>query len=75
MEHFGDRMFEHYQEFALTSNKYDNAKRLPHSASLSCQRLGNLIFKGTHNSYQCHGDAPNMGHLVNVQMDDFGVWE
>jgi hypothetical protein len=33
-----------------------------------------LIFKGTHNSYQCHGDTPNMGHLVDVQMDDFGVW-
>ena len=38
------------------------------------ERIGSLILKGTHNSYQCHGDPPNMGHLVNVQMDDFGVW-
>ena len=36
--------------------------------------VGELIFKGSHNSYQCHGDTPNMGHLLDAQMDDFGVW-
>ena len=36
--------------------------------------IGQLILKGTHNSYQCHGDTPNMGHWVNTQIDDFGVW-
>src|SRR5215510_2213468 len=34
----------------------------------------NLIFKGTHNSYQCHFDTPCMNHPPHIQIDDFGVW-
>jgi hypothetical protein len=46
--------------------------------------IDQLIFKGTHNSYQCIGecndlgicdlDPPYMGHPPSAQIDDFGVW-
>ncbi len=36
--------------------------------------IDRLIFKGTHNSYQCHFDTPCMNHPPNVQIDEFGVW-
>ncbi len=36
--------------------------------------IGQLILKGTHNSYQCHYDTPCMNHPPNVQVDEFGVW-
>jgi hypothetical protein len=36
--------------------------------------LNQLIFKGTHNSYQCHFDTPCMNHPPHIQIDDFGVW-
>jgi hypothetical protein len=37
--------------------------------------LNQLMFKGTHNSYQCKdGTNPIMNHPPNVQIDDFGVW-
>jgi hypothetical protein len=41
--------------------------------------IDQLIFKGTHNSYQCNSgdgnlDWPFMEHRPSVQIDDFGVW-
>src|SRR5437763_13412169 len=40
--------------------------------------IDQLVFKGTHNSYSCKGeddlDPACMGHPVDVQIDDFGVW-
>ena len=37
--------------------------------------IDKLVFKGTHNSYQCtSGTNPIMNHPPNVQIDDFGVW-
>jgi hypothetical protein len=37
--------------------------------------INQLVFKGTHNSYQCTGGtSPVMGHPPSVQIDDFGVW-
>lgn len=43
---------------------------------MQLQSIDNLIFKGTHNSFQCHisFNNPVMNHPINVQIDDFGVW-
>lgn len=41
---------------------------------MKAQPIDQLIFKGTHNSYECTGIAPCMNHPLDMQIDGFGVW-
>jgi hypothetical protein len=41
---------------------------------MGLQSIDQMIFKGTHNSYECTGISPCMNHPLDMQIDGFGVW-